>query len=75
VDFEARRARRYFACGLGVLDLIPRRQAACVRTMAGIYQRILEVIEREPGLPLRGRASVSPALKLVVMARSWAHRG
>jgi phytoene synthase len=72
VEFEARRARGYFATGLGVLELISRRPAACVRTMAGIYQRILSMIEREPRLPLRQRASLSPAAKLALAARSWA---
>ena len=74
VDFEARRARSYFATGLRVLDFIPRRPAACVATMAGIYQRILGMVERDPRLPLRGRASLSPAAKLAVMAKSWLPR-
>ena len=75
VDFEARRARNYFAAGLHVLDLIPRRPAVCVQTMAGIYQRILGMIEREPRLPLRSRASLSPGAKLALVLRSWARRG
>ena len=75
VDFEARRARNYFAAGLQVLDLIPRRPAACVQTMAGIYQRILGMIEREPRLPLRRRASLSAGVKLALVLRSWARRG
>jgi 15-cis-phytoene synthase len=74
VDFEARRARAYFASGLGVLELIPRRPAACVGTMAGIYERILNMIEREPRLPLRRRASLSSAAKLALVLRSWARR-
>ncbi len=74
VDFEAQRARAYFATGLRVLDLIPRRPAACVATMAGIYRRILGMVERDPRLPLRRRASLSPAAKLAVMARSWLPR-
>jgi phytoene synthase len=75
VDFEARRARNYFAAGLHVLDLIPRRPAACVQTMAGIYQRILGMIEREPRLPLRRRASLPAGAKLALVLRSWARRG
>jgi 15-cis-phytoene synthase len=71
VDFEARRARARFATGLRVLELIPRRPAACVATMAGIYQRILGMVERDPWLPLRRRASLSPAAKAAVMVRSW----
>jgi 15-cis-phytoene synthase len=71
VDFEARRARDRFATGLRVLELIPRRPAVCVATMAGIYQRILGMVERDPRLPLRRRASLSPAAKAAVMVRSW----
>jgi 15-cis-phytoene synthase len=71
VDFEAKRAREYYATGLRVLDLIPSRPAACVSTMAGIYQQILTMIEREPRLPLRRRASLSSATKLAVVLRSW----
>jgi len=71
VEFESRRARALFATGLEVLRLIPRRPAVCVATMAGIYRRILELVERDPRLPLRRRASLSPAAKAAVMVRSW----
>ena len=75
VAFEAARAREYFRSGLRVLELIPRRPAACVKTMAGIYQRILGLIERQPRLPLRRRASLSSGAKLALVLRSWARRG
>jgi 15-cis-phytoene synthase len=71
VAFEARRARELFAGGYGVLRYIPRRAAVCVHTMAGIYERILEKIEREPDFPLRGRTALSPSEKLLVMVGSW----
>jgi 15-cis-phytoene synthase len=74
VEFEAKRAREYYATGLRVLDLIPSRPAACVGTMAGIYQQILTMIEREPRLPLRRRASLSSATKLALVLRSWLRR-
>lgn len=73
VAFEAERARSLFADGYGVLRLIPRRAAVCVHTMAGIYERILEKIERDPDFPLRGRTSLSPSEKLLVMVGSWLH--
>jgi 15-cis-phytoene synthase len=72
VAFEARRARARFATGLEVLRLIPRRPSVCVATMAGIYRQILSMVERDPRLPLRRRASLSPAAKAAVMVRSWA---
>src|SRR5579862_5219684 len=65
------RARRHHAEGIRVTEHIPRTAAVCVRTMAGIYTGILDRIERDPMLPLRRRASVSPVDKLGVMARSW----
>jgi phytoene synthase len=71
VAFEADRARDLFVRGYGVLRLIPRRAAVCVHTMAGIYERILEKIERDPDFPLRGRTSLSPSEKLLVMVGSW----
>lgn len=74
VAFEAARAREYFRSGLRVLEQIPRRPAACVKTMAGIYQRILGMIERQPRLPLRRRASLSSGAKLALVVRSWAQR-
>ncbi|MBV8424316.1 MAG: presqualene diphosphate synthase HpnD [Candidatus Eremiobacteraeota bacterium] len=71
VAFEAARARTLFARGYGVLRHIPRRAAVCVHTMAGIYECILEKIERDPDFPLRGRTSLSPSEKLRVMVGSW----
>jgi 15-cis-phytoene synthase len=65
------RARRYFATGYEVLRYIPRRPAACVQTMAGIYEELLKKIERNPGLPLRERAALSKTEKLRVVVRSW----
>lgn len=75
VEFETARARRLFESGYGVLRYIPRRPAACVQTMAGIYEGILEKIERDPQLPLRGRAALSKGEKLRVVLGSWLHRG
>ena len=71
VAFQAARARDRYNAGIRVTDHIPTSSAVCVRTMAGIYMRILERIERDPLLPLRRRASLSPAVKLGVMARAW----
>jgi 15-cis-phytoene synthase len=67
----ARRAHEYFVTGYQVLDYIPRRPAACVQTMAGIYRELLKKIERDPALPLRARAALSKTEKLRVVVRSW----
>lgn len=71
IDYNVARARAYFATGYEVLGYIPRRPAACVQTMAGIYEELLKKIEREPALPLRERAALSKTEKLRVVVRSW----
>ena len=75
VSFETKRARELFESGYRVLKYIPRRAAACVQTMAGIYERILEKIERDPPLPLRTRAALSNGEKLRVVVASWLRPG
>lgn len=71
VEHHIARARAFFSSGYRVLRYIPRRPAACVHTMAGIYEELLKKIEREPGLPLRERAALSKTEKLRVVVRSW----
>lgn len=71
ITHNVARARMYFATGYEVLRYIPRRPAACVQTMAGIYEELLKKIERDPGLPLRARAALSKTEKLRVVVRSW----
>jgi phytoene synthase len=71
VAYSIARARRYFVSGYEVLRYIPRRPAACVQTMAGIYEELLKKIERDPELPLRERAALSKTEKLRVVVRSW----
>jgi phytoene synthase len=75
IAWEAARARSLYASGLRVLDYIPPRAAVCVKTMAGIYERILDKIEGDPHLPLRGRASLSRLEKLRVVVESWLQAG
>jgi phytoene synthase len=71
VRFQCQRARRLFDAGLRVTGMIPRTSAVCVRTMAGIYLRILDRIERDPSLPFKQRTSLSVGSKMAVAARSW----
>jgi phytoene synthase len=68
---QAARARQLHRSGLRVTESIPTQPGVCVRTMAGIYLGILDRIEATPELPLRGRARLSKAAKIGVMARSW----
>jgi 15-cis-phytoene synthase len=71
MTMQIARARQLHASGIRVTESIPKQPAVCVRTMAGIYLGILDQIEAAPELPLRGRARISKAAKLGVMARSW----
>jgi phytoene synthase len=71
IQFQAARAREYYTSGLKVTEYIPTQSAVCVRTMAGIYARLLTRIEADPWLPLHQRASLSKAAKVRVMARAW----
>src|SRR5256714_7824295 len=60
VRFEAERAREWFDRGLRLLPLLDSRSASCVRAMTGIYRRILERIERQPGEVLKRRGFPPP---------------
>lgn len=71
VRHEIARAEALFESGLRVADYIPRRPAACVFTMAGIYQAIVKEIAHDPYLPLRQRVSLRGREKLSVMVKSW----
>jgi phytoene synthase len=75
VALQTQRARSLFKSGYEVLRYIPRRQGACVRTMAGIYEGILGKIARDPWLPLHQRAALAPTEKLRVMVKSWLSSG
>ena len=71
VAFESTRARDQYRSGIRVTRYIPMQPGVCVRTMAGIYARILDRINADPWLPLRQRASLSTAAKVGVVARAW----
>jgi 15-cis-phytoene synthase len=70
LTFEAERARAWYARGLGLLPHLDRRSRACVAAMAGIYHRLLDHIERDPGAVVRGRVSLTTRQKVSVAARS-----
>ena len=80
VEFEAARAREWYASGLRLLVTIDRRSAACTGAMAGIYRRLLERIARQPSAVLAGRMSLPAGEKALVAAQSlagidrWKHR-
>ena len=72
---EAARARAWFQRGIALTALLDRRSAACVLAMAGIYGRLLERIEADPGRALRARARLTGPEKAWVAARSLTAAG
>ena len=74
VEFEAERAKDWYATGMGLLPMLDRRGAACTGAMAGIYRRLLDRIAAQPAAVLRGRMSLSAGEKAVVAVKALAGR-
>ena len=74
VEFEAERARDWYATGWKLLAMLDRRSAACTGAMAGIYRRLLDRIAAEPAAVLRGRVSLSGREKATVAVKALAGR-
>jgi len=72
VEFEAARAREWYASGMRLLATIDRRSAACTGAMAGIYRRLLERIASQPSAVLQGRMSLSAGEKALVAVQALA---
>jgi len=70
VEFEAARAREWYASGMRLLATIDRRSAACTGAMAGIYRRLLERIASQPSAVLQGRMSLPPGEKALVAVQA-----
>ena len=70
VEFEASRAREWYASGWRLLATIDWRSAACTGAMAGIYRRLLEQIAASPNGVLEGRMSLSGKEKALVAVRA-----
>jgi 15-cis-phytoene synthase len=74
VEFEADRARDWYATGMGLLPMLDRRSAACTGAMAGIYRRLLDRIAAQPAAVLTGRMSLSSGEKAMVAVKALAGR-
>ena len=74
VEFEAERARDWYATGWQLLPMLDRRSAACTGAMAGIYRQLLERIAAQPGAVLSRRVSLSTGEKAMVAMRALAGR-
>jgi phytoene synthase len=74
VEYEAERARDWYATGWRLLPMLDRRSAACTGAMAGIYRHLLERIAAQPGAVLNSRVSLSTGEKAMVAVRAVAGR-
>jgi len=74
VEFEAERARDWYATGWRLLPMLDRRSAACTGAMAGIYRHLLERIAGQPAAVLRSRVSLSGKEKAMVAVKALAGR-
>ena len=74
VEFEAERARDWYATGWKLLAMLDRRSAACTGAMAGIYRGLLDRIAADPAAVMRGRVSLSGRQKATVAVRALAGR-
>jgi phytoene synthase len=74
VEFEAERARDWYATGWQLLPMLDRRSAACTGAMAGIYRTLLERIAAQPAAVLSSRVSLSTGEKAMVAVKALAGR-
>jgi phytoene synthase len=74
VEFEAERARDWYATGWQLLPILDRRSAACTGAMAGIYRKLLERIAAQPAAVLSSRVSLSTGEKAMVAVKALAGR-
>src|SRR6266699_1262380 len=74
VEFQAERARDWYATGLRLLPMLDHRRAACTGAMAGIYRQLLERMAAQPAAVLRGRMSLSAGEKAAVAVKALARR-
>jgi phytoene synthase len=70
VAFEAERALGWLERGLGILPLLDRSSARCVRAMTAAYERMLTRIAEHPDRALSAHARLGSLEKRAVVARS-----
>jgi phytoene synthase len=65
--FQASRARAHLKAGLGLLESLDSRSAACVSTFAGLYRATLDRIESRGFDVFDGSLRLSPLMKLRIV--------
>jgi len=71
MSFQASRARAYLEEGLGLLDSLDGRSAACVGTFAGLYRATLDRIEARGFDVFDGSVRLSPLTKLRIVGAGF----
>jgi phytoene synthase len=75
IQFEADRARQWYATGMQLMPMLDRRSAACTGAMAGIYRRLLEHIAASPQTALASRMSLPGREKAMIAVTALAGLG
>jgi phytoene synthase len=71
LEFEAQRARQYYRAADELLPLINEDSRAALWTLVEIYRRLLEKIVARDYDVFTQRVALSPAEKLMVLAKGW----
>jgi phytoene synthase len=70
VHDSAARARHWYGLGQRLVPMLDRRSAACCTAMSGIYRRLLDRIDDDPGQVFGKRLSLTGWQKAAVAARA-----
>jgi phytoene synthase len=71
MQFEAKRARSYYAAAMGALPVADRRAQRPGLIMAAIYRTLLDEIQRDGFRVLTRRTSLTPLRKFWLAWRTW----
>ena len=71
MQFQAQRARSYYATAFDALPAEDRREQRAGLIMAAIYRTVLDEVESEGFKVLSQRTSLTPMRKLMIAVRTW----
>jgi phytoene synthase len=71
IEFQIERARKYYGEAFRKLPAVDRRAQRAGIVMAGIYQALLDEIQRDGCRVLTRRTSLTPIRKLWIAWKTW----
>jgi phytoene synthase len=74
LEFEAERARKFYADAEELLPLIDEDSQPALWTLVEVYRRLLEKIAARNYDVLSGKVRLSTAEKLVILGKGWHRR-